>query len=78
LLTQVQPEYPETLRQLHIGGTVRLQITISAQGRVESVTLLGGNPILGESAIKAVQLWIFAAAPSRTTQIVTLPFDSPR
>jgi hypothetical protein len=43
---------------------------------VESVTLLGGNPILGESAIKAVQRWVYTAAPSRTTLEVTVPFDA--
>ena len=76
MLTRVEPEYPETLRQLHIGGIVRLQVTVSPQGRVESVILLGGNPILGESAIKAAQQWIYAAAPSRTTLEVTVPFDA--
>lgn len=76
LLTRVEPEYPETLRQLRIGGTVRLQITVSARGSVETVALLGGNPILGESAIKAVKQWVYAAAPSRTTMQVSLPFDA--
>jgi TonB family protein len=75
LLIRVEPEYPETLRQLRIGGTVRLQITVSPQGRAENVTLLGGNPILGESAIKAVTQWVYAPAPSRTTVEVTIPFD---
>jgi TonB family protein len=75
LVTRVEPEYPETLRQLHIGGTVRLQITISPQGRVETVTLLGGNPILGESATKAVQQWIYAAASASTTTVVSIPFE---
>jgi TonB family protein len=75
LLIRVEPEYPETLRQLRIGGTVRLQITVSPQGRAENVTLLGGNPILGESAIKAVTQWVYAPAPSRTTIQVSVPFD---
>jgi TonB family protein len=76
LLTRVEPEYPETLRQLRIGGTVRLQIAISPQGRVETVTLLGGNPILAESAVKAVQHWVYAASSSRTTMQVSIPFDA--
>jgi TonB family protein len=75
LSTRIEPEYPETLRQLHIGGVVRLQVTVSPQGRVESVILLGGNPILGESAIRAVQQWVYSAAPARSTLLVTLPFD---
>jgi TonB family protein len=75
LLTQVEPDYPETLRQLRIGGTVRLKVVISPQGSVEAVTLLGGNPILGESAIKAVRQWIYVPAPIGTTLIVAVPFD---
>jgi len=76
LLTQVQPEYPETLRQLGISGIVRLQVVISPQGNVENVSLLGGNPILGESAIKAVRQWTYVAAPRKTTLIVAVPFGT--
>ncbi len=76
LLTRVEPEYPETLRQIGISGIVRIQVTISPQGSVEAVTLLGGNPILGESAMKAARQWIYAAAPARTTLIVTVPFGT--
>src|ERR1039458_2353769 len=50
LITRVEPDYPETLKRLNIGGIVRLQITIKPKGNVENVKLLGGNPILGESA----------------------------
>jgi TonB family protein len=57
LLTRVDPEYPETLKQLHISGTVRLALTISPKGAVEAIALLGGNPILGEAAAKAAKQW---------------------
>jgi len=76
LLTQVQPEYPETLRQIGISGIVRLKVVISPQGNVEQVSLLGGNPILGESAMKAVRQWTYVAAPKETTLIVTVPFGT--
>jgi TonB family protein len=78
LLTRVEPEYPETLRALHITGTVRLEITISPQGSVETVSVVGGNPILSDSAIKAVKQWVYAAGPTRTKMQVSLSFDSPR
>ena len=67
LITRVEPEYPETLKRLNIGGTVRLRVTISAKGNVEEVQLLGGNPILGEAAISAVRRWIYAPSHSRTS-----------
>lgn len=76
LLTRIEPEYPLILRGAGIGGTVRMEITVSPQGKVETVTVLGGNPILGESAMKAVRLWIYAASRSRTTLQVSLSFNA--
>jgi TonB family protein len=78
LIRTVEPNYPETLKRLGIGGTVRLQVTISAKGNVENVELLGGNPILGESAVTAVKQWVYAAGHSRSVVEVNVPFDSQR
>lgn len=75
LLTRVEPEYPETLKQLHIGGKVRLALTISPKGAVERVVLLGGNPILAEAAVKAAKQWVYAPAPSQATVEVSIPFE---
>jgi TonB family protein len=74
LLTRVEPEYPETLKRMGIGGTVRLQLVISPKGTVESVIVRGGNPILGEAAAKAARQWIYAPAPAQTTTEVMIPF----
>lgn len=78
LLTRVEPEYPETLQRLQIGGIVRLAITISPKGSVEKVALLGGNPILAEAAIKGVRQWVYTPGPAQTTIEVTVPFESHR
>ena len=75
LITRVEPEYPDTLRRLNIGGTVRLQLTIAPRGNVETVEVLGGNPILGESAAAAVKQWVYTASHSRTVAEVSIPFD---
>jgi TonB family protein len=76
LITRVEPEYPETLKRLNIGGTVRVQVTIAAKGNVENVELLGGNPILAEAAIAAVRQWVYTPSHSETTAEVTIPFDT--
>jgi TonB family protein len=78
LITRIAPEYPETLKVLKIGGTVRLRINIAPKGNVESVELLGGNPILGESAMAAVKQWIYATSSSHSTMDVSIPFDASR
>jgi TonB family protein len=75
LITRVDPIYPPALKSNHIGGVVRLKVTITANGSVESASLLGGNPILGESAITAVEKWVYAAGSSKTKTEVSIPFD---
>jgi TonB family protein len=74
LIAHVEPDYPETLQQRGLGWTVRLQVTISAKGNVESVSLLGGNPVLAERVTEAVQQWKYAAARSSTTMEISIPF----
>jgi TonB family protein len=74
LITRIEPDYPETLKRLKIGGTVRLRVSVSAKGNVEDVELLGGNPILGESAAAAVRQWVYAAGRSRTSTEISISF----
>lgn len=74
-MTQVEPKYPEALVQLHLSGTVRLLVMISPKGSVEDVQVLGGHPLLAESAIAAVEQWVYAAGGSRVKIVVSLSFD---
>jgi TonB family protein len=78
LVTRVEPKYPEDLLKRSIGGTVRLKVFIAANGSVDHVDLLGGNPILGESAVAAVQKWKYATANSKTIMEISVPFDPNR
>lgn len=75
LLTRVEPDYPKELHQRGIEGVVRLSLTVSPKGSVESVRVLGGNPILVESAVKAAQRWIYSPAATTTTIEVSIPFE---
>ncbi len=78
LVTRIEPDYPETLQRLQIGGTVRLALTIAPKGSVPDVHVLGGNPILAEAAIKAVKQWLYSPSRSLTTTEVSIPFDPKR
>jgi TonB family protein len=78
LISRVEPEYPVILLGNHIGGTVRVRVTIASNGKVEDAQLLGGNPILGEAAIAAVKKWVYAPGRSRTQTDVSIPFDAGR
>lgn len=75
LITRVEPDYPPVLRMRQIGGTVKLEITITSKGNVDGAKVLGGNPILAESAVTAVKKWKYAPADSSTTTTVLLDFN---
>jgi len=70
------PDYPVVLKSKGIGGTVRLSATVLANGTVAHVEILGGNPILAESAVNAVMKWKYAPAASPSNEIVKFNFNA--
>lgn len=73
--TKVVPEYPEIARQLHLEGKVKIQVTISADGRVTDTKVIGGHPVLAQAAIEALKKWRFEPAPKETTEIIESDFS---
>jgi TonB family protein len=78
LLTRIEPEYPDALKRLYIGGVVRLEVVVAPNGVVKSTKLLGGSPILGQSTMKAVKQWRYSPAAAEETLTVKLEFDPHR
>ena len=78
VITRVEPEYPDALKRLYIGGVVRLEVEVAPNGVVKSTKLLGGSPILGQSSMKAVKQWRYAPAPADEVLTVKLEFDPHR
>jgi TonB family protein len=75
VVKKVTPQYPSILKTKGIGGIVRLKVFIKADGSVRDTELIGGNPILAESAQKAVLQWKFAPASSETNMEIAVVFD---
>jgi TonB family protein len=71
-----KPDYPVILKSKGIGGTVRLNARVLANGTVAHVAILGGNPILAENAVKAVMTWKYAPAASPSNEIVKFNFNA--
>lgn len=78
VITRVEPEYPDALKRLYIGGVVRLEVEVAPSGVVKGAKLLGGSPILGQSCIKAVKQWKYAPAAADEVVTVKLEFDPHR
>jgi TonB family protein len=75
ILFKESPRYPLMLKEAHIGGVVRLEIVISPKGNVDSISPLGGNPVLVEASSAAVKKWKYVPADSETKTQVEFTFD---
>ncbi len=76
--TKPAPEYSVVARQMKVAGKVELEVTIDADGTVENVKPLTGNPLLTNSAVSAVKRWKFTPFTSNgqaTKAVATLVFD---
>jgi len=51
------PPYPEIARKAGVEGTVRLQVRLTQDGRVEVQKLLEGDTVLADAAIAALKEW---------------------
>jgi TonB family protein len=67
--------YPAILRSKGIGGVVRLKVFVKPDGAVRDTEVLGGNPILAESAQKSVMQWKFSPGSSETALEISVVFD---
>jgi len=73
--TSVKPTYPDVARQMHITGTVRLEATVAADGKVRDTRVVGGSPMLAQEATNAVKKWKYEEAPKETVEIVEVVYQ---
>lgn len=59
LLFGPKPDYPPLAKQARISGTVRLQAFVATDGRIRSLQVLSGHPMLVQAALNAVQRWTY-------------------
>jgi TonB family protein len=59
LSTPVKASYPSLARQMKVEGSVLLQALVGADGSIQGLRVLGGNPILVPAALEAARQWRF-------------------
>lgn len=74
------PQYPQAAKRLGLSGTVKLQLSISAEGKVTDVRVLSGDPLFRQPSIAAVRDWVYRPAhldgrPVASTGEVSLQFN---
>ena len=75
VVNKVMPEYPQLARDLHIRGTVRLQVLVNTNGTVKSIDVKGGSPLLAQSAQNTVRLWRWEKSDHETTEPIEINFN---
>jgi protein TonB len=57
LISRIEPQYPLLAKQTKTQGTVRLRAIISRDGRITSLDVVSGHPLLVKAALDAVRQW---------------------
>ena len=73
--TSVKPDYPQIARQMRVTGTVRLEATVAADGKVRETKVIGGSPLLAQEAVTAVKKWKYEEASKESVENVEVVFQ---
>ncbi|MGC1461597.1 MAG: energy transducer TonB [Terracidiphilus sp.] len=76
--SRVSPVYPEIAKRMKIGGAVKLEATVDAQGKVTEVKTITGNRMLAAAAEDAVRQWKFVAGSTDANVSVEVNFAPPQ
>jgi protein TonB len=80
LVDRVLPLYPQEAREAKIQGVVILDAVINREGRVDSLKVIAGHPLLTQSAVDAVKQWrynptMIEGAPVEVQTTITVTFS---
>ena len=73
--SKVPPVYPELARKMNITGTVKVEVVVSPNGSIKDARVVGGHPVLANSALEAVKKWRFEPAPGESTGVIDFKFE---
>src|SRR5262245_58321561 len=76
----VEPVYPELARSARVSAIIILEALVGVDGRVKSVKILRGHPLLDEPTTEAVQQWrykplLLNGEPTQFILTVTVVFN---
>jgi len=72
--TKAMPDYPPLAKQLNVAGKVKIEATISAEGRVMSTKVIGGSPLLVGAATEALKKWRYEPATKESVEVIEFDF----
>jgi TonB family protein len=74
VLSNPEPPYPEVARRLRLSGVVKVQVTISTDGKIKETKITGGHPIFVNSVEQTLKEWKYAPSSTETTTQLEFTF----
>ena len=74
IVTQVEPVYPPMAKTIRLSGIVRLSATVAPGGKVVRTEVIGGSPLLVQSAITAVAKFVWEPRQEETKETIEINF----
>ncbi len=74
--SKVEPMYPELARKMHLAGTVKIEVVVAPNGTVKEARIIGGHPVLANSALDAAKKWRFEPSPTESTGVIDFKFEA--
>jgi protein TonB len=83
LVHRVEPVYPTLPKQVGRSGRVELRAVIAADGTIQSLQVVGGDPLFYQSALDAVRQWryrptVLNGAPVEIDTFITVIYNMQR
>ena len=73
--SKISPAYPGLARQMNVVGHVKIEVTISPDGRVTNTRTVGGSPLLVGAATDAIKKWRYEPGSKESSEIVEFNFS---
>ena len=74
LKTKVAPSYPELAKKMNVAGTVKVEVSVAANGSVKMAKATGGHPLLIDAAERAAKQCKYEAG-GESVETLTFNFD---
>jgi TonB family protein len=75
VVNKVTPSYPAIARTLNIKGSVRLEALVLPNGKIKTLEVKGGHPLLAQAAEYAIRKWKWEPAAHETIEPIEVKFD---
>jgi len=75
ILTQVKAVYPPLAKKVNLTGLVKLVAIVAPDGSVVRTEVIGGSPVLVQSAVDAIAKSKWQVGPQETKELIEIKFE---